>query len=285
MTESAPVPDAPDTFASDAFDPSPLAAPDESVHSAQAPPPPAVCEPGFYLGVLPGQTLGAISVRLGTSVQAILNANPQITNPNLIFAGQIICIPSATMQPCGPGAAVVIVTAGTTFFGLASLFQTTVEAIERANPNVNPENIPIGALLCVPTPLVPQPIPVLPCCITLAAREFGTLGTALLQAFGQLGQFNAQIEVADLPPASEFGDFDRYIAQILVPNDGTFTVPLSVVPGQENLVAGRAVFEPDGFVDLPLETWVFIRPQNSETGDVGPVIVQGSLEQCERQVH
>jgi LysM repeat protein len=53
-------------------------------------PPPAGCTP--YI-VHPGDTLYSIALRFGTTVQAIASAN-NITNPNLIFAGQTLCIPN-----------------------------------------------------------------------------------------------------------------------------------------------------------------------------------------------
>lgn len=46
--------------------------------------------------VQPGDTLYAISLRFNTTINEILAANPQITNPNLIFPGQIIEIPAVT---------------------------------------------------------------------------------------------------------------------------------------------------------------------------------------------
>jgi LysM repeat protein len=53
-----------------------------------APDPP----PTTYV-VQPGDTLFSIARRFGTTVQAILQANPQIVNPNRIFIGQRIAIP------------------------------------------------------------------------------------------------------------------------------------------------------------------------------------------------
>ncbi len=40
-----------------------------------------------------GQTLSGIAWFYGDTVQAIMTANPSITNPNLIFAGTTLCIP------------------------------------------------------------------------------------------------------------------------------------------------------------------------------------------------
>lgn len=69
------------------------------------PPPPPTPTPGpvpptpvpgacrFQHYVLWGQTLSGIAWYYGTTIQAIMSANPSITNPNLIFAGSTLCIP------------------------------------------------------------------------------------------------------------------------------------------------------------------------------------------------
>jgi LysM repeat protein len=55
------------------------------------PPRPPVCR--YYHHVLWGQTLSGIAWYYGTTIQAIMYANPSITNPNLIYAGSTLCIP------------------------------------------------------------------------------------------------------------------------------------------------------------------------------------------------
>ncbi|WP_425449362.1 glycosyl hydrolase family 18 protein [Dethiothermospora halolimnae] len=48
--------------------------------------------------VAPGQSLYAIARDYGVTVEAILDANPSITNPTQIYPGQIITIPSRTQK-------------------------------------------------------------------------------------------------------------------------------------------------------------------------------------------
>lgn len=43
--------------------------------------------------IQPGETLNSIALKFNIPVGALLQANPQIVNPNLIFPGQIIAIP------------------------------------------------------------------------------------------------------------------------------------------------------------------------------------------------
>lgn len=54
--------------------------------------PQPVC-PGQFYTVRPGDILSTIAQRFGVTVQQILAVNPQITDPNVIFVGQRICIP------------------------------------------------------------------------------------------------------------------------------------------------------------------------------------------------
>ena len=69
------------------------------------PPPPPTPTPGpipptpvpgqcrLYHSVLWGQTLSGIAWYYCTTVQSMMAANPSITNPNLIYAGQVLCVP------------------------------------------------------------------------------------------------------------------------------------------------------------------------------------------------
>ncbi len=47
-----------------------------------------------------GDTLYSIALRFNTTVNAILAANPQITNPNVLVPGQVIVIPGAPVNTC-----------------------------------------------------------------------------------------------------------------------------------------------------------------------------------------
>lgn len=63
------------------------------------PRPPEKCEGQLYT-VQPMDSLFNIARRFGVTVQQIQAANPQIINPNIIFIGQEICIPTVP-QPNG----------------------------------------------------------------------------------------------------------------------------------------------------------------------------------------
>ncbi len=56
--------------------------------------PTTVTNPATYC-IEPGDTLFALASKFNTTVPAILAANPQISNPDLIYAGEILNIPQA----------------------------------------------------------------------------------------------------------------------------------------------------------------------------------------------
>ena len=61
-------------------------------------PGPPPCPGGILYVIAPGDTLFLLASRFGTTVQAILAANPGI-DPNRLQVGQTICIPVSPVQP------------------------------------------------------------------------------------------------------------------------------------------------------------------------------------------
>lgn len=115
--------------------------------------PPSTC-PGRVYTVRSGDTMFAIANTQGVSLAALEAANPAV-DPNRLSVGQLICIPTGpapgpTPRPCPPNTTSYTVKAGDTFFTLAQHFSTSVEAIRRANPSVDPNALQIGQHLCIP---------------------------------------------------------------------------------------------------------------------------------------
>lgn len=75
------------------FTPRPTTAPPTT--EAPTEPPTTACIPGttFNYTIVSGDSLSKLATRFGTTVQAIMAANPEITNANLISVGQNIRIP------------------------------------------------------------------------------------------------------------------------------------------------------------------------------------------------
>lgn len=134
--------------------------------------------------VRPGENLFRISLRYGVSIQAIMAANPIIRNPNLIYAGTTLQIPTGTVPPTAAPTTPVPVTPGTppptdtvihivqrgdTLSRLAAQYRTTVQAIATTNGIVNPNLIFVGQRLTIhpgggvgPVPTTPPPGPTTP---------------------------------------------------------------------------------------------------------------------------
>ncbi|MBL8145931.1 MAG: LysM peptidoglycan-binding domain-containing protein [Anaerolineae bacterium] len=164
-----------------------------------------------------GDTMYSIAVRFNTTVQAIAQAN-NISNPNLIFAGQTLIIPTGgtvppTTPPSTPGGTVIYtVQPGDYLAKIARQFNTTVSAILSVNNIPNPNLIYPGQQLVIPTggttpppatsmPATPPPqatsVPATPPpggqttyvvqpgdTLSSIARRFGTTTSAIAQANG-----------------------------------------------------------------------------------------------------
>ncbi len=68
------------------------------VQTEHTPPAQPFCPHGQIYTVMAGDSLFSIAQRFGISLQELVAANPQITNPDLIFPGELICIP-VVVQP------------------------------------------------------------------------------------------------------------------------------------------------------------------------------------------
>jgi spore coat assembly protein SafA len=95
--------------------------------------------------VVVGDTLFDIALRFNVSLACLKSINPQINDPDLIFPGQIITIPSAEAE------IPYKVVNGDYFEAIAIRFGVTLEDLEKANPQVtNPYLINPGDILYVP---------------------------------------------------------------------------------------------------------------------------------------
>jgi LysM repeat protein len=121
---------------------------------------------GVYHIVQRGETLSQIAKNYGTTVQAIQIANPQISNPNLIYAGQTIFVPFGQQPPPPPPPppppttppppptttcrAYHYVLPGQTLLMISRMYGVDPFAIARANNIFNLNLIYAGTTLCIP---------------------------------------------------------------------------------------------------------------------------------------
>lgn len=116
------------------------------------------------VGTLPynvneGDTLLSIAVRFGTDVEALLRTNPDI-DPYNLQVGQRICIAEKFQEPpmC-PTRNFYVIRSGDTIRAIAASFEVETQEILRINPDVNPRNLRVGQIICIP--LAPSPIEII----------------------------------------------------------------------------------------------------------------------------
>jgi LysM repeat protein len=149
-------------------------------------------ECGDTYTVQPGDYLFRIAQDCDVPLPALIAANPQIVNPNIIFPGQVINIPDMT-APTIPvtGGSVYLVVPGDTLWGIATRFNVTLNQLLAANPNLtrtsiiypgNQITLPQGAAM-VPTVRVNPTIAAVGQPVTLVATGFQA-NTNVVIAFG-----------------------------------------------------------------------------------------------------
>jgi LysM repeat protein len=110
------------------------------------------CPPGSTVYTIrPGDTLYRIARQFNTTVDAIIQANPGII-PESLQVARRICIPGTIPSVCPPGSTPYTIIAGDTLYSLARQFNTAVDALNRANPSISPNNLQVGQSICIPRP-------------------------------------------------------------------------------------------------------------------------------------
>jgi len=163
---------------------------------------------------------------------------------------------------------------GDTFFNIAQMFRTRLEALAVNNPHItNPNIINPGDVLCVPG-LIP-----FPCCIVLRPvtqdrLPFGNGAVAFVNFAPQGGQ--AVSFLATLPQPSTFGNFDIYVGEIHIPDIGGFGNQL--YPNAQDPPTWATRVDLPTVVSIAPDSEVLIRPFDTNTGISGEIILSAMIK-------
>jgi LysM repeat protein len=209
------------------------------------PPPPPPTGGGTYT-VRPGDTLNLIAQRFGVSLASLIAANG-ISNPNLIFVGQVLTIPGggpvptplptdAPPPPPPTGDTRYTVQRGDTLWAISQRFGVTVNALKAANGLVS-NTIFVGQVLVIPTGGGSVPPPPPPPADT-GAWELGGQVSAFSAAdqMKQAGMFWVKRQVKWTPGATASGDL------IADAHNKGFKILLSVL-GNPGDISGGANYD------------------------------------------
>ncbi|MCR8631052.1 M14 family metallopeptidase [Paenibacillus radicis (ex Xue et al. 2023)] len=91
-----------------------------------------------------GDTVFRIARHQGTNVIALYSLNPQLMEQGYVYPGQVLQIPP-------PAVSLYVIQAGdTTLFELACRLAISLESLVAANPQVDPDKLPIGQTIVLP---------------------------------------------------------------------------------------------------------------------------------------
>ena len=94
-------------------------------------------------------TLSSLALRFNTTPNALLRANPQISNPDQLPVGETLYLPGSTVVI--DDQTIYIVTRGDDLFAIAARHNVTLAALEQANPQItDPRLIFPGQRVVIP---------------------------------------------------------------------------------------------------------------------------------------
>lgn len=252
-----------------------------------------------------------IAQRFGVTLQALINANPHIADPNLIFPGDVLCVPGAEPVPdcripkrCPRGFRDrYTVKPGDTMFLIAQRFDVSLQALIAANPHIADPNLIFPCdVLCVPDNDVDDDKLTFPCCVVLEPtfrprRGSDPLGVALVQSLDR-DSFRVGILAFDLDDdrkddrkddhdhdrdggdkwdrGHDYPDHDRdrrnnFEGVIMIPRKREITFPLFRCPEDSDLWAGDVEFDKE----LTRDTKIAVRDIKKDK-----ILLKGSLRDC-----
>lgn len=239
-----------------------------------------------------GDTFFTIAQHFGITVAALTLLNPGV-NPASLQIGQQICVPATGTSPGSClGRTSTTIKPGDTFYGLATCFGITLQALLAANPGIDPNRLVVGQTVCLPGSALPQPPQLIqtPLCSLLQpvlsvvppAADIPIGSVTVRQVAMSTRAYT--VVASPLPEPSQLGNFNSYVAVLnLITDDPaspreTVTIRLVSSSFGNQLItwAGTSITTYPPIVGDTAE----IRPLNNVTGSLGPAILRGDITPC-----
>ncbi|WP_207706885.1 SafA/ExsA family spore coat assembly protein [Alkaliphilus pronyensis] len=241
-------------------------------------PPPPPCIGGTIYTVRPGDTMFRIANEYGISLQQLIEANPQVQNPNIITPGQKICVPSKIVPPPPPefctDGTIYIVQQGDSMFTIARRFGVTLQRLIAANPQVaDPNVIEVGQQICIPIPDLPLPENI--CKAELRPLREGVLGGT---AFINEATPTLWITTFGLPAPAEIDScYCVYVAWVYNPVADAYVKTKLQPTGLSGIEGGYSTFPSLITFEGYKEIIVTAEPRNIPARPSGEVVLSGVI--------
>ena len=182
---------------------------------------------GITYTIEPRDTLSTIAEDCDTTVESILELNPEITNPNLIFVGQKLQI-SGSVSAIDDYPTAYTVLPGETLEEIARLFGLSVWTIRRFNPHVWYNN-PIypGLVLYIPSTSAYAEYPRVSLDLTTASADDDVL--VYVRGFPPNSRIDYRIGIKD---GEIFDIYDGFVDAQGTASE-IFTIPYIAEEGEE----------------------------------------------------
>lgn len=105
-----------------------------------------------------GDTLYKLAQRYNTTIEAIMSANPFL-NPYYLQVGLELCIPLQKTYPACPEGNYYRIRPRDTLFSIARFFNISLDDLIEANPGIEPNNLFIDQVICIPLATPPIACP------------------------------------------------------------------------------------------------------------------------------
>ncbi|WP_207640695.1 LysM peptidoglycan-binding domain-containing protein [Alkaliphilus transvaalensis] len=251
-----------------------------AVQSLQVPEPPP-CVGGTIYTVRPGDTMFRIANEFGITLQALIVANPQVANPNIVYPGQRICIPIEVEPPPPPGpfcpdGTIYTARRGDSLFSIARRFGITLQRMIQANPQIpDPNVVEVGQRICIPPP-DDIPVPTGICRVNLIPQREGVFGGT---SFINISEGDVWVATFGLPAPNDLDPgLSTYRAWVVDENQElyySFTLKVTDAPGIEaGYSAANMSFEGYDSIIVTAE------PYPVPTRPSGPVLLRGTIIPC-----